>query len=117
MTLRRALIAWLAFALVASQSLAFVHRVVHAPWADEAAAHWHEHDEERHGVFESLFAHGEEESTCRLLDALGQDASSVSCALAVLPALPAAAVLAALAGDFIARWTALFDARGPPPIR
>jgi hypothetical protein len=108
MALRRALFAWLALALLAAQSLAFMHRVVHGPQAQATApsVSW----------TASLFAGHDDDSSCRLLDAVGHDAAPAH-APVVLPLAMASFVLAQRQGECLLRFTALFDARGPPAIR
>jgi hypothetical protein len=114
--MRRAWPWLLAFVLVAAQALAFMHRIAHVPHADEAAvaqgdAHGHES-----GWLAQLFA-GHDADSCRLIDSLGQGglaAATPPCA-ALVPALYR---LPLWAGEALARWAALFDARGPPlPVR
>lgn len=116
--------AWLlAFALVAAQALGLTHRVVHGPQAPAATAlhaehahppghAGHAHD---HGGIAQLFS-GHDDNSCRLYDAAGHDAAPGVPALAV-PTLVAACQLQRLQGLFVARWAALFDARGPPALR
>ena len=123
MALRRVLLAWLAFALVMAQALGLVHNVVHGPHAEILAAAAHDHEEEHeahrhghaHGALALLFA-GHDEGACLLLDGLVNDAAPLAGAV-VLPLAAPAALLAVLQGGFLARWSALFDARGPPAIR
>lgn len=114
MTLRRALLAWLAFALVAAQSLAFMHRVVHGPQAQLSSV---SQVSQTHASWTAaLFANHDDDSSCRLFDALGHDAAP-SAPVVVLPlALPAFTLLLQQ-HECIFRFSALFDARGPPPIR
>lgn len=108
MALRRASIAWLAFALLAAQSLAFMHRVVHGPQAHLSApsVSWSA----------SLFANHDDDSTCRLFDAVGHEAAP-ALALVVLPLAIPSFVLALRQGECLLRFSAFFAARGPPPIR
>lgn len=122
---------WLVLALCFSGTLGQLHRVVHAPgltawqataqaggasWAhDPARAHApgdaaHSHSR---GWLDSLFGvHTEAE--CRLYDQLSGDPALPGVPLVVLPLQLPMAQLRTRAGDFIARWVALFDARGPP---
>ena len=121
MTLRRILVLYLLAALVLGQALGFAHGIVHGPLAHEA----HELEEEEEGAhsdghghswLEALFGHRQDDSSCRLLDALGQDAPA-ACAGSLAVLAPPAVLLATLHGVFMARWVALFDARGPPVSR
>lgn len=59
-----------------------------------------------------------DDNTCRLVDQLGlSDALAGLPVLALPPALPTALLLQASLGEVLARWAALFDARGPPCLR
>ncbi|MBC5765895.1 hypothetical protein [Ramlibacter albus] len=110
MALRRVLALWLAIALLAAQSLAFVHGVVHAgksqAQASAVSASW----------ATALFAGHDDDSTCRLFDAVGHDAAPVHVAL-VLPLAIPAFLFAQLQGGCVHRFSALFEARGPPSVR
>ena len=64
----------------------------------------------------ALFAAHDDDSSCRLYDAVGHDAAPVHTAQ-VLPLAVPAFLLAQLQGDCLLRFAALFDARGPPPLR
>ena len=127
--------AWLVLALCFSGTLGQMHRVVHAPGlaALQAAAQSgvgtqayshglsqlstqglneaaHPH---AHGWLDSLFGvHSDAE--CRLYDQLSGDPALTGVPPVVLPLQLPMAQLRTRAGEFIARWVALFDARGPP---
>ena len=67
-------------------------------------------------ALQDLFSSHADTSDCRLFDVLGQP----GCAPAPLIALPVLVPTGSIAvthADFVARWAALFDARGPPPSR
>ncbi|AEG92196.1 hypothetical protein Rta_11110 [Ramlibacter tataouinensis TTB310] len=128
----------LAFALIGAQALGLMHRLVHGPQAhlahalqgggghahEHPQAHDHEHDDDHAGHHHhdgtgwaaALFAGHDDESTCRLFDPLSHEG---------LPGVPMLALPLALStffldrfqGDFLVRWAALFDARGPPALR
>ena len=102
----------LAFALLAAQALGFMHRVTHAPHLHTAAA---QAGEAAHGDgwLERLFA-GHDEDSCRLIDSLSHGGAAAPQAVCA-PLVPAAYLLPLWAGQALARWAALFDARGPPP--
>jgi hypothetical protein len=118
--MRRCCLSAVLAAVVLAQLLGFMHRVVHAGTTAgvEAAAVAAQPDEQPSGTsaeawLGDLFPH-EDESSCRIFDGAGLQAL-VSFDLPVL--LPIVATMPELrlrAGEFVARWVALFDARGPP---
>lgn len=136
----RSLLLWLvALALVAAQVLGLMHQMVHqqlygggaaerlAHTSEHARADYsgHERDHARdhdhaddHGThwIAALFSAHSDDSSCRLFDPLQHEG------LLMLPALLLPSVLAARFIDFskgecLARWAALYDARGPPFLR
>lgn len=118
----RCLAAVLVFALLFAQALGFVHRSVHGleaagtalpTIASRQAAGL---AEAAHGGWAQAFDHDAGGSECRLFDAVGHDAVQ-PCLLALPVAIPPPAFVAVLAGESLARWAAMFDARGPPPAR
>ena len=70
----------------------------------------------RHGWLHALFS-DKTDAECRLYDQLAHGSSAPGVPLVVLPVLLPAATFAFLEGEAIARWVALFEARGPPSIR
>ncbi len=115
----RAILVALAFALWIAGTLGVMHRSLHVPGLEQAQAQAHAqgvvHKHSAHGL-ESLF--GEHtDAECRLYDQLGDGSATPSVPLLVLPMLLPAATFAFLQGEAIARWVALFDARGPPSAR
>lgn len=117
MALRRWLLAWVLFALVCAQALGFMHRVVHAPLGASAgaaqAAQADGASPAAHSWVAALFG-GHDDPGCRLLDAGGQcGVPTVHLAAVHLP--PAGGFLATPETRFVARPTAAFQARGPPP--
>ena len=125
-------LAWLLVAaLLLAQVLGLMHGVVHGPQAhlhshglhelsSAHASHDRDHDhsataqEEHGGWLASLFSSHGDDSDCRLFDQ-----SSQGPAAPVLPMLSLPLVLCTMAfdisrGEALARWAALFDARGPP---
>jgi hypothetical protein len=117
----RRVFAWLLVsALVAAQALGLMHRTVHLPHGlshahsqtQQADAHGHEAG----GWVTALFAGHQDDSTCRLFDPLHHDGPP-SVPAVVLPLLLSSYFLDAFQGEFLVRWAALFDARGPPPLR
>lgn len=66
---------------------------------------------------ERLFDHKAGDRDCRIFDKLCHGPAAPAAAMLSLSfALPQAALLMTLEGEFLARWTALFDARGPPRL-
>ena len=118
----RAIIVALAFALWIAGTLGVMHRSLHVPGLTEAAAATgvlaqaqgdvHKH---AHGLGSLFGEHTDAE--CRLYDQLGDGSATPSVPLVVLPVLLPSATFAWLQGEALARWVALFDARGPPSSR
>lgn len=115
----RALLCMLAFALWFATTLGLVHRTIHghadshAPVVavvEEAGA-----GHGAHGLSALFGTHTDAE--CRLYDQLSHGPAALGVPAVVLPALLPAAVFLYLEGEVLARWVALFDARGPPPAR
>jgi hypothetical protein len=126
--------------LLLAQVLGLVHGVVHvrahgggdaqvadphrrgAALAQEAdrQAPPHSHGEapwpegESQSLLASVFdGHEDGDPSCQVFDALGHHALWLLPAVAIT-GLPGRAVLRAMHGAFVARWAALYDARGPP---
>lgn len=116
----RALVVALAFALWFAGTMGLLHRSLHVPGlpaasAAAATAHaGHRHDTGH--TLASLFG-VHNDADCRLYDQLAHGAGAPGVPLVVLPMLLPAATFAYLQGEAIARWVALFDARGPPSTR
>ena len=112
---RRVIVWFLLSALVMAQALGLMHRVVHLPQGQELAHEYHDHDHHAHGHgwVAELFAGHDDDSSCRLFDPLNLEGAACVPALA-LPPIAAFFFLDQLQGEFLARWVALFDARGPP---
>jgi len=115
MPLSRRVTVWLLLcALVAAQALGLMHRTVHLPHGiAQGQAHAHSHDGDSHGWVADLFAGHEDDSSCRLFDPLNHEGAPCVPPV-VLPLSLSSFFLDAFQGDFVARWAALFDARGPP---
>lgn len=122
------LTAYLVCALLLAQTLGLMHRVVH-DGAHEAgrdhhvqaisADHDHNHghgDEGVHsgGWLESLFSSHDGGADCRLFDQASHGSAAPTLAQSSLPTLPPSIAVAIFQGEALARWAALFDARGPP---
>jgi hypothetical protein len=66
---------------------------------------------------ERLFKHKAGDRDCRIFDKLCHGPAAPAAGMLNLSfALPMAALLLAQQGDFVAGWTTLFDARGPPRV-
>ncbi|WP_298924337.1 hypothetical protein [uncultured Ramlibacter sp.] len=118
MVLSRRIAVWLLVsALVAAQALGLMHRIVHAPHAGSVPVVAVAAGQGHHGAgwVADLFA-GHDESSCRLFDPLTHDGPPSVPAL-VLPLLLSSYFLDVFQGEFLVRWAALYDARGPPPLR
>ncbi len=87
-----------------------------APVPRQGHAHRHAARPAGLGWLEGLFAAHDKPSDCQLLDAITQ-AGCLHAAMPVPMLLPMASVFARAQDDFVARWAALFDARGPPLLR
>ena len=116
----RALIVVLALALWLAGTLGLMHRSLHVPGLPAAAAtavraNQGAHLHAGHGLG-SLFGN-HTDAECRLYDQLSHGSSAPGVPLVVLPMLLPSATFAFLQGEVIARWVALFDARGPPSTR
>ena len=120
-------LACLVLALLLLSSLGLLHGVVHGAGhgsvrgsvsvqATDQASHI-DHDQTPANWAARLFAAHSQRADCLVFDQLCQAQALKVLPLQVLPTLPPGVVLASLAGDFIARWAALFQARGPPPAR
>lgn len=129
----RALVVALAVALWFAGTLGLMHRTLHVPGmpalpsssavAAVAAADGKAtatatpavHQHAGH-TLAGLFGH-HTDAECRLYDQLSHGSSAPGVPLVVLPMLLPSATFAFLEGEAIARWVALFEARGPPSTR
>lgn len=103
-------------AFLLAQALGWIHRGLHgADGPLAAAAGLHAPAAEAPGLYD-LFGSHEEPTDCRLFDGITHSACTPP-ALPVFSPAPPAAFLIASHGEFVARWSALFEARGPPPAR
>lgn len=110
-TARRRLLWLVLFALLAAQTLGVIHRVVHPAHSVHASA-----AKSAAGVLVNLFP-SHDGAACQLFDQMCQGGFAPQ--LAQLP--PAVLLPSLLVSWFqdaiLARWSALFEARGPPSIR
>ena len=112
----RALALAMILALLLSVFLGQVHAVKHGGLAGghtTEADHHHAHAHD-HGFFEQLFSDHTTDNDCRLYDQLGDGHAMPLLAVAQLPVVLPSHRVVIFAGEAPARWTALFDARGPP---
>lgn len=120
MALRRGLLWLLLFALVSVQALGLVHGIAHgertAP-ASGAAARQVAADGGSHKWASGLFSSHDDDAGCLLYDQLSHGGGLPLPVAGALPVIPPAFVLQWFQGESLARWAALFDARGPPSIR
>jgi hypothetical protein len=115
----------LAAVLVMTQTLGVVHGITHGPSGSSLHSHDHHHGQshdhaevevkaDHGGVLTALFAAHQENSDCRLYDQASHDGALVSVTPSALPVVPPSFMVAIFQGEALARWAALFDARGPP---
>jgi len=125
LTIRQVMGFYLALALLMVPLMGLMHGIVHdvshgLPTSGVKAS-THRHDQSRpdadKGWSAALFASHETAADCLVFDQLCHaDAVHFLPLPAVLTSLSSLA-LVTLAGDFIARWAALYQARGPPSAR
>ena len=119
-------LAWvLVFALLLAQMLGLMHGVVHGSQMQALGSghdHDHDHDQGPHadhgnGWLESLFSSHDADSDCRLFDQASHGNAAPALPALSLPILLSSFVVDIPQGEALARWAALFDARGPPLTR
>ncbi len=124
------LLPWLAtwllvWALLLSQTLGLVHGVVHGLTGDAAYAALSKSSVQSNTVMQSagkgglasLFSSHTSHADCRLYDQASHGSVLPSVAALALPVLLPSSVVAIFQGESLARWAALFEARGPPLTR
>ena len=125
----RALLCALAFAVWLATTLGLVHGTIHnalterahttSPATDEVGIPNADPAEQlpaRHHWLAALFDH-HSGADCRLYDQLSHGSAALCVPLVMLPVVLPAATFSYLEGEALARWVALFDARGPPSTR
>lgn len=119
---RQALACVLVMALLWAQSLGLWHSVVHGDAshggrADAVAQMAAQEPGQAPSLLQRLFVGHQYDADCQFFDqhSHGDALTGVSAAIAVLA--PPAAVLVASHALAVARWLALFQARGPPSVR
>lgn len=103
--------------LLLSQSLGHLHSVKHGGQATGVYAAAQQATQGNHhpdGFLDQLFSSHGSASDCRLYDHLSGGQAMPLILAAPLPIVLPSLVVAIFAGDALACWAALFDARGPP---
>lgn len=118
---RRSLLLLLALAILTAHWLGLVHRSLHgsglaSPVQVLLRLGAHEDSQEQDGLA-SLFDGHDGDAKCRLVDALTQGGPQPTIMLPSLPPPLSPGLLVTMVGAVLARWAALFDARGPPSFR
>ncbi len=118
----------LALAVWLAATLGLMHETMHvhglkAVGATAARADHGDHarrvdhaDRGVHGLH-TLFAGHQSDADCRLYDQLAHGSAMPCVPFVALPVFLPAATFAWFEGEVLARWVALFDARGPPLSR
>jgi hypothetical protein len=129
--IRAGSLVWLvAAALLFAQLLGLMHGVVHGPQA-HVHSHSHAHhdghqpespalahaEEEGDGWLASLFSSHDGDSDCRLFDQASHGQAAPTLPMLSLPLVLSSVAFDISRGEALARWAALFDARGPPSTR
>ena len=117
----------LALAVVLAQTLGLMHGVMHGnvhslqvelAEQSELASGSDDHDHDHSDSWvERLFGSHGDESDCRVYDQLSHGDSAPAMAGPTLPLSLTPFVFSLLPGLAVARWHALFQARGPPNLR
>ena len=115
----------LVWALLLSQTLGLVHGVVHGFTGDAAYAALNKSSVQTNtamqsagkGGLASLFSSHTSPADCRLYDQASHGCILPSVAALALPVLLPSSMVAIFQGESLARWVALFEARGPPLTR
>ncbi len=110
----------LTLAMWFASTLGLVHGVVHAP----GLAHTHATATAQNtqksllGSVAALFTdHHDGDAQCRIYDQLSHGPAAIAVPLIVLPLVLPTATFDFFQGEALARWVALFQARGPPSPR
>ena len=112
----------LAAVLVMTQTLGVIHTITHGSSGSLLHSYDHDHDHEHaeveasssSHVFTALFSSHQEASDCRLYDQASHDGGLLAAMQSTLPVMPPPFTVAIFQGEALARWAALFDARGRP---
>ena len=117
----RAAWSYLALVLLLAPVLGLMHGVIHRA-GDQARSAQAQAVEaggpaHGHGWMDDLFSVHGNDSDCRIFDQLCHSDAPPALPLLVLPMALSPFVFHFLEGDVLARWAALFEARGPPLAR
>ena len=114
----------LAAVLVMTQTLGLVHAITHGSsgsslyFEDEFHDQDHDHDVAKapgvNHFLVSLFSLHSDVSDCRHFDQASHDGGLAMAVKSALPVVPPPLSVGIFQGEALARWAALFDARGPP---
>jgi len=112
----------LAFAILTAQALGFMHGVAHSPASHAGAvirpaAAGQPVGSAVKGKLELLFSSHASDADCRLYDHAALGGAALQVVPLALPVLLPPFAVAIFLGEALARWAALFDARGPPSTR
>ena len=123
----RSIVWLLTLALLLAQTLGFMHGVVHAPIHGPYMAATatssnvqvtlqsaSETGEPSGNWVDALFSLHHGDNDCRLFDQASHGSAAPQVAALALPVVLPSFVVAIFQGEALARWAALFDARGPP---
>jgi len=121
----RAAWGYLALVLLLAPMLGLMHGVVHAAAGSLHTAQAHHHDTDNHAHEHTeghawlayLFSVHADDSDCRVYDQLCHSEVLSEPPALVLPVALSSFVFHFLEGEVLARWAALFGARGPPLTR
>ena len=110
----------LAAVLVMTQTLGLVHGVKHGSSGSSLYSQndGHEHGEAKalgaNHFLASIFSLHQDMSDCRLFDQASHGGGLAMAIQSALPGVSPPLTVAIFQGEALARWAALFDARGPP---
>lgn len=116
----RAIVCLLTLALLLAQTLGLMHGTLHAPGSASvvsvvtAGMSKADGGHAGQGPLASLFSSHASDADCRLYDQASHGSAALHVASLVLPVLLPSFAVAIFEGEALARWAALFDARGPP---
>jgi len=113
----RLLASALAMVVLLSQSLGQLHAIKHgslAPAPHVIAAQEASKNQLEDGFLEQLFSSHSSSTDCRLYDQLRDSHALPTVASMLSPTVLPSLLVAIFAGEVLARWAALFEARGPP---